>query len=218
MFSAILANMLAVHSTTYTHPGSDPMSRLLRKSARNLYWGIAALDTAMSHSQWLNETCCQKGCPTDIYPALFKLIPAAYDERYDGLIVDPANFCICYATSYCAYRIKQSTGHWPTKPVIPKNAAHATEIASRERKHDAKYWVEFLEAQGYDQITRLPQPGHHYIGVDPEYGKYGLVVWLEGLFQMACDNRVKATVSTYEDKKYVRKEVELSEFLWVEIR
>lgn len=214
-----IANFLAVHSTIETYPGSDFVSRVKRRLARYCYWGLVNLDTYFSHDQYMVEACVKKGIAIDAYPRLLKEIDAAHDEKYDGQIVDPANFCVCYATSYCAYLLKvfNHSSSWPTKPVVPRDKAHAREIAGRERAHDAKYWIEFLAAQGYTHIVDEPKDGNHYIGVNPNSGEYGLVVWFVKRSISLGPIRDTACVTSYVDKKFFCQDVNIAEYRWVEI-
>lgn len=144
---------------------------------------------------------------------------ANWEEDDGALVTDPANFVIRHSTSYCAWRIRELTGKWPAQKVVARDETHAQEIRSRERPHDAKYWVEFLQAQDcYIAVAETVHPMHHYIGIDPDYGEYGLVVWFESTRYNAKHDCVdRALVSTYENKQYVRKEVLFSDFTWVEV-
>jgi len=138
---------------------------------------------------------------------------AAWREEKGALVSDPSRMVVKYSASYCAWKIRELTGHWPTKPVIPKGPEHAAEIARRERPHDAKYWNEFLEAQCYWQTSPYLYDGRHYIGIDPNFGEYGIVVWFEHL----CDESTHAIVSTYVDKKFWCGKVHVDNFTWFEI-
>lgn len=188
---------------------------VLRRLCRYTFWGLVSID----HFLW----SLSRSNASDTYPRLFRLA-GRWEEDEGALVVDPANFVLRYATSYCAWRIRRLTRHWPTKPVIPKNAAHAREISQRERSHDAKFWLEFLEAQDCF-LGVVEQPGktmttqNHYIGIDPSYGEYGLVVWFEKAYYNLNSPELITTVlvSTYENKRYVRKEVALTDFTWVKI-
>lgn len=204
------ANLLAKFSCPKWNPYP-----ILRRLCRYTFWGLASID----HFFW------SLGHPdaSGTYPRLFRLT-GRWEEDEGALVVDPANFVLRYATSYCAWCIRWLTGHWPTKPIIPKSAAHAKEISQRERPHDAKYWLEFLEAQDCF-IEVVDQPGKtmttqdHYIGIDPNYGEYGLVVWFEkAYYNLNSPNLIDTVlVSTYEHKQYLRKEVLLADFTWVKV-
>lgn len=147
---------------------------------------------------------------------------ASWEEADGTLVTDPANFVIRHSTSYCAWRIRELTGKWPTNRVKPRNEAHAQEIRNRERPHDAKYWLEFLQAQDCylgvvdaDYITQ--HPNHHYIGVDPNCGEYGLVIWFENLAYDIQNQRTLAVVSTYRNQCYLQDSVHFADFTWVKI-
>lgn len=145
---------------------------------------------------------------------------ASWEEDDGALITDPANFVIRHSTSYCAWRINELTGEWPTNRVILRDDTHAQEIARRERPRDARYWLEFLQAQNcfievVDDITTINR-SDYYIGINPNYGEFGLIVWFEYLFY-DHDTKGTALISTYENKQYVCKEVLLTDFTWVKI-
>ena len=204
------ANFLAKRSCPKWN--SNPITRRL---CRYAFWGLTDID----HFFWSLKHPNSKGA----YPRLFCLV-GQWEEDDGALVVDPANYVVRYATSYCAWMIRRLTGHWPTKPVIPKTAAHAKEIAQRERPHDARYWLEFLEAQDcflgiVNHFGEKISTDDHYIGIDPNYGEYGLVVWFEKAYYNLKTPALVTTalVSTYENHHYVRKEVELADFIWVKI-
>ena len=192
-----------------TNKASELMHKILRRLCRYTFWGIASLDT---HLHPRHESL---GFLIDTYPRVY-LSVGQWRETNDALVVDPANFVLGYATSYCAWKIRELTGHWPTNPV---NIVDTEEYAERERKHDAKYWLEFLGAQdcccGIVPSTYGLHNGHHYIGVQPDYGEYGLVVWFE---QEADPNDpTKVWATSYIDKKFWGDKVRISDFTWVKI-
>lgn len=138
---------------------------------------------------------------------------AKWPEDAGALVSDPAGMVVKHATSYCAWKIREATGVWPTKKVIPTDEKHALEIAQRERPGDAKYWQEFLYAQGYTEVCKKPQNRRRYVGIDPSYGKWGLVVWFEK------EGRVPdpVMISAYIDKQFEYKQVSVEDYTWVEI-
>lgn len=136
------------------------------------------------------------------------------DDSKEGysLISDQSGCVIKYATSYVAYKIFEETGVWPQK-------------TSSERL-DAKRWVQFLAEAGYTEIVKRPEEGHHYVGVKPDEGEWGLVVWYEqGHSTRLRRTRDKydiaiikmAEISTYINKSYVFTSVDLDDYVWVKI-
>lgn len=220
-----LANFLAKYSCPKWNSGNPAnklsvlIHKVLRRLCRYLFWWLATVDYWLfAPSSVLRVPRCV--CRTkfgNTYPKIFQLI-CDWEEDDDALVVDPANFVIKYATSYCAWKIYELTGKWPTKQ--PK-IVDAKEYAQRERKHDAKYWLEFIQAQDCCLSVVAADElyiGHHYIGIDPDYGKYGLVVWFEELiYNVYSDDITSAWVTTYKDKQYVREGVLLADFIWVEV-
>ncbi len=225
------ANLLAKYACPKWNHGDDSkVSRvihgILRRTCRYLFWGLAMADyylfapsSPLRVSRYADRT--KYG---NTYPRVFRTI-ANWKESLDALVVDPANFVIKYATSYCAWKIFELTGKWPTKKVKPRDKAHAQKIADRERAHDAKYWLEFLQAQTcyrdiVDEDYIFQNYKGHYIGIDTNYGEYGLVVWFEYCFIERIDEQpmlMGFEISTYENKQFVHKTVPLRQFTWIEI-
>lgn len=138
---------------------------------------------------------------------------ARWPEDEGALVSDPAGMVIKHSTSYCAWKIREVTGVWPTRPIVPTNEEHAAEIAQRERPSDAKYWRDFLAAQGYTEICVVPHNGYNYVGIDPSYGKWGLVVWFEEEGRASdC-----AIISAYIDKRFEYVQVSARDFVWIKI-
>ncbi len=87
-------------------------------------------------------------------------------------ISDPSRMVIGYATSNCALRIRVATGKWPSGQPC-----------------DSKDWVDYLMRNGFTEVseqtpTLMDEDERHskqitpyYIGVLPEVGEHGLVVW-----------------------------------------
>ena len=116
-----------------------------------------------------------------------------------NLISDQSDCVVKYATSYVAYKIFEETGTWPRK-------------TSSERL-DAKRWVQFLDEAGYEKVVDRPENGHRYVGVKPEEGEWGIVVW----FEKAIFDEDAAIVSTYNKKTYENRFVPFSDYIWVQI-
>ncbi len=116
-----------------------------------------------------------------------------------NLISDQSGCVVKYATSYVAYKIFEEVGEWPQK-------------TSSERL-DAKRWVQFLSEAGYKELVDRPEDGHHYVGVKPDEGEWGVVVW----FEKAIFDDDAAIVSTYSQKSFETRFVPFSDFTWVRI-
>lgn len=201
-----IANFLAKYSCSKWNS-----SRIMRLVCRRLYHGLASTSLFDKDAY---VSCSDIRAIRNTYPWPYR------DERFAGwpeekgaLVSDQARMVVKHATSYCAWKIKETTGFWPNKPIIPKNPEHAAEIAGRPRPHDAKYWGELLEAQGYRQTSPRPDDHRHYVGIDPDFGEYGVVVWFEHLSNdLAC-----VMVSSYIDKQFWYGEVLFNDFAWYEI-
>lgn len=123
------------------------------------------------------------------------------DDSPDGysLISDQSGCVIRYATSYCAWKIFEATGKWPQKQ-------------SRERL-DAKRWQQFLAEAGYSKVVERPEKEHSYVGIIPNEGEWGLVVWAESeVLDIGAIN-----ISTYIDGGYIFTTVDPTKYTWVEI-
>ena len=189
--------------------------RAYRKAYREAaehYWETSPV-SQMLHAAYESGEC------VDTYPWPYRDPDFANweeDDSDDGysLISDQSGCVIKYATSYCAWKIFEATGTWPQK-------------TSSERL-DAKRWVQFLAEAGYTEIVGVPQNGHRYIGIKPDEGEWGLVVWFE-----SDDNSAKYLkdyqgvdtseapmifVSSYVDKKHKAWRVKPEDFTWVKIK
>lgn len=133
-------------------------------------------------------------------------------EKGYSLISDQSGCVVKYATSYCAWKIYELTGVWPQK-------------TSSERL-DAKRWVQFLAEAGYTETVSRPENRHYYVGVKPDEGKWGLVVWFESDdAQLAAkfggkpfEDDSHIFVSSYVDKAYKAWWAAADDFTWVKIR
>lgn len=105
---------------------------------------------------------------TDSYPPLyadqrFAPWPEQDDSKNYCLISSSDGGVIRHSTSYCAWKIFELTGAFP--------------VRKTRRRFDAKDWVEFLAEAGYTEHAEQPIPGHHYVGIIPDEGEFGQVVW-----------------------------------------
>ena len=130
--------------------------------------------------------------------------PESSAKNTYSLISDQSGFVIRHSTSYCAWKIFECNGVWPRR-------------ITRERM-DAKDWLKFLSEAGYARVIKATEPlqkGHHYVGVDPRYGKFGLVVWLED-FDEGFNGWV-VEYSTYLNGCYTYCSSDRNDFTWVQI-
>lgn len=141
------------------------------------------------------------------------------DDSPEGynLISDPAGFVIRHSTSYCAWRIREATGHWPMNR------------GSERQRFDAKNWEEFLSLNHGQRVTDnfetemsfMPSL-YCYIGVLPEQGEFGQVVCLDAI-SVSFHEKVRHLdylVSTYEDqcyRRYYLSNREAAEIIWMKI-
>ena len=124
-------------------------------------------------------------------------------DRY-SLVTDQSNCIVKHSTSYCAWKIFETTGKWPQK-------------FSRE-KFNAGRWAEFLAEAGYTKVLKpgeMPEMFRNYVGVKSSEDGSGLVVWAE--FASDPDEHW-VTVSSYVNKKYKIWVADADDFKWVVIR
>ncbi|MBR2709140.1 hypothetical protein IKE98_02325 [Candidatus Saccharibacteria bacterium] len=174
--------------------------RILRKFCRLRYQKTAERYWMSPEGSQLTRRY-KAGEVIDTYPKPYCLQgfanwPEKGDKKNYNLISDQSLCVIKYPTSYCAWKIFEETGTWPRK-------------TSSERL-DAKRWVQFLQEAGYSKVVDHPSEGHRYVGVNPDIGEWGLVVWLEEKHKKG-----KVLVSSYVKKRYKKWWVKEKDFTWV---
>lgn len=124
------------------------------------------------------------------YPA--NTYPEPYRSAAQDSMTDPST---CYnreCVSYCAWKIKELKGAWPT----------------RTGSMSAKYWIDRLPSWGYNRVS-APRDGGKYIGVSTA-GTYGHVVWFEGGNMVSEYNY--STMGGFGVRN-----INLSQYVWYEI-
>lgn len=136
-----------------------------------------------------------------------KFAPWEEDDRPETytLVSDPAGFVIRRSTSYVAWKIFELTGRWPL------------ERGDEGKIFHAKYWQEFLRLNGYDQIVERPlRRRRRYVGIIPDEGEFGQVVWFEDILD--CRGTPVYMASTYENFRYkFYHNYDVTKAIWVEI-
>ena len=123
---------------------------------------------------------------------------ADWDKEPDSLVLDPSGCVIKDSTSYCAWKIYECTGAWPNKNLgLPTGA---------------KNWRQFLREAGYMEVANQPDYGASYVGINPNDGEDGIVVWFESL-------RPNGVVtSTYRKERFSVEIVEnVEDYVWIKI-
>lgn len=123
------------------------------------------------------------------------------------LISDQAGFVIRRSTSYVAWKIYELTGRWPTERGSDGEIFHA------------KYWQKFLGLNGFTKFVARPEPGKHYVGIIPDEGEFGQVVWFEGMTDATKPGMGPGyAISTYWNFEYVTDtRYDVTKAIWVEI-
>lgn len=185
----------------------DKAYRLSRKRYRKKYREIARAGWETPQQQFIMEFAKLGGC-IDTYPPLYSDPNFANWDESDApddysLISDQSGCVIKYSTSYCAWKIFELTGKWPQKKT--------------KARIDAKNWQYFLKQAGYTKVVENFYtdfaPEHRYVGINPNDGKWGIVVWFERI-----DRQVE--VSTYRDRMYSYECIpreKINDYIWIEI-
>lgn len=228
-----LANFLAKYSCSKWNP-----YRALRWLCRTGYHSMGRLTARLQRAKLIKPAIHINrpklgGMPTfsyDTYPCLYRnpnFAPWEEDDHLKSytLITDPANFVIRHSTSYCAWKIYELVGRWPTVRSYDKiNREQYTEISlaldeipPEERRptgarYDAKYWREFLALNGYTLVVETPIPGCYYVGIQYYEGEFGQVVWVD---KVDSDGVIVSTYFDFEYRTY--KYVGVQGTIWVEI-
>ncbi len=149
----------------------------------------------------IESTLSELNCEVqNTYPWPYRDLRFA-DWKEDGspegynLISDPAGFVIRRSTSYCAWKIYEATGRWP------KNRAQGWQ------RFDARDWERFLTMNDFRRVSADELKSSSLrccIGILPEQGEFGQVVWLEKIFPTFHERmrQVSYQVSTYENFQY----------------
>ena len=188
--------------------------RLIRGVCRGLYRTLANLYCALSSEYIRRQGLIGKGVIVDTYPWPYceewfaDWVEVDTMENY-SLVSDNAGFVVKHSTSYCAWKINEFTGSWPTRPRYMMDCS-------------AVHWHRLLFHNNYRNTVKRPEPGKKYIGIMPSYSKYGEVVWYEGFedgFSVDTENDTggKIVYSTYRDKKYTIGAAPAEWYIWVEI-
>lgn len=203
-FLTILANLFARFSVRRWNK-----IRVLRGVCRAAYRGMGNIYIAWRRRKY--PTIAKFGILANTYPWPYcdpKFAPWEEDDRPETytLITDPANFVVRRSTSYVAWKIFELTGRWPLERGNDGTVFHA------------KYWQEFLRLNGYAKEVEHPERGKHYVGIIPDEGEFGQVVWFEGLSLLSCPDLPIYTVSTYVDFEYCTyHDYHADKAVWVEI-
>ena len=195
-----LANFLAKYSLPTFNK-----NRPLRALCRQGYWFLGELYHRFSPLHRRNLSMMENGEILDTYPwpysdMFFGRCIESEDEIYSA-VVDPSGCVTKSVTSYCAYKIKETTGHWP-------------KCESKQRRFDAKDWREFLREAGYWEVDEYPSKNFYYVGIrDSILRPYGEVVWFERYErEPEC-----VLVTTYDQRTFVPKIVRTPDYIWVKI-
>ena len=188
--------------------------RWIRGICRKEYRLLSNLYRALSPKYIKLQNLHEKGVIVDTYPwpyceAWFADWEEDDSKQSYSLVSDDAGFVVKYSASYCAWKINELTGSWPSRP---------EHLASC----DAKHWHRLLFHNNYRNTARRPEPGKHYVGIAPTQGEHGECVWFEGFndgydVERSVDNGGKIVYSTYRDKQFVVGSAPAEWYIWVEI-
>lgn len=176
-------------------------SRLLRKLCRVAYQGMGEVyilwrelckgEKAQSGGRVAEEERQEGECITPSEPTEREAFPNTYpwpyvDEGFANwlpsdkegrytLVCDPASFVVKHCTSYCAWKIRELTGHWPKK-------------RQSGAVYRAKDWEKFLAINGFTKRVDTPEDGPRgrFVGIQPGQGEYGQLYWFEKVRYPKC--------------------------------
>ena len=117
-----------------------------------------------------------------------------------SLVSDQSGCVIRHSPSYVAWKIFEETGEWPQKKT--------------KDRLDAKRWKQFLYEAGYEQVATYLKTGHHYVGINPKDGEFGIVVWFE---ERDPDGAEWVKISTYRNGSHVFSSVRKEDYEWIQI-
>lgn len=119
--------------------------------------------------------------------------PEPYRSALKDSMLDPSTCFNRECCSYCAWKICEVKGNWPT----------------RTGSMNAKDWIYRLPSWGYNQVPE-PKNGGKYVGVST-LGQYGHVIWFE--FGNTISEYNYANVGEFGVRA-----VDLSQYQWYEIK
>lgn len=238
MFMLRLANFFAKYSCTRWNK-----SRLARRCCRAGYRTLSTVVTKLRRFG-----AYKIAAPTREIQQAITLVPADANNTYpwpycdpefapweeddspDGysLITDPADFVIRRSTSYCAWKIYEATGRWPTNrdsEHLDSDARDCEESLQMDRdrerrRFDARDWEEFLQMNYCYKRPSGEDALEYAVGIIADEGEFGQVVWLESIYVSfeSGQRQVYYRVSTYKDFQY--KEYTLKDpdnIVWMEV-
>ena len=190
-------------------------NRLTRRHYREKYRNAAKEFWESSSFQEVIRFYKEMDRHTNTYPWPYRDENFANWEEDDSkgnytLVCDNAGFVVKNSASYCAWKISELTGKWPTRPDFMESC-------------DAKHWHQLLFHNNYRNTVKRPEPGKHYVGIASSQGEHGECVWFEGFddgdgrVECANDTGGKIVYSTYRDKKYTLGAAPTEWYIWVEI-
>ena len=142
----------------------------------------------------------------DTYPWPYKETNFANWEEDDSqtdysLISDQSGCAIRSSTSYCAWKIFETTGAWPQK--------------TSSKRLDVKHWQQFLAEAGYTDIVTELEPDHFYVGINQGKDEWGIAVWYEAGAEKTSS---RVCVSSYVEGKHKLWWATIPDFIWIKIK
>lgn len=179
--------------------------RIRRWFFRRKYQKMAMTYAESYEHRWLVEQYDRGRYEFDTYPWPYCAEEfAPWDYTSGRVVVDQSGFPVKHCTSYCAYKLFETTGEWPPN-----------------ENYRARKWQEYLERIGFFTTHSLiPQESRRkrYIGILPDYRNGGLVAWYEKT-KYKPQNGWVIIASTYIHKKHTILSISTkrTDWIWVEI-
>ena len=189
-------------------------NRFVRRTCRANYRLLSNLYCTLSPGFIKLQSAHAKGLLTDTYPWPYREAWFAdWEENSSAdnysLVSDPAGFIVKHSTSYCAWKINEAVGTWPSRPKWLESC-------------DAKHWHRLLHDNGYRKTAKRPEPGRSYVGIAPSKGIHGECVWFEGFddgdgVERSVDTGGEIIYTTYRDRHFEIGAALAEWYIWVEI-
>lgn len=181
--------------------------RLFRVLSRKTYQLISTLYCHLSPQHRHSVALTKQGRVLDTYPYPYS---DPHFANWNGtgslgdysLVLDQSDSVVKDCTSYCAYKIYETTGKWPKR-------------TSKGLHFDAKDWVKFLREAGYWEIDYEPSKNFYYVGVRTHiFRPCGEVVWFERYEGSSVDS---VLISTYDHRIFAPRIVRVPDYVWIKI-
>ncbi|MBO7720604.1 hypothetical protein J6S35_03170 [Candidatus Saccharibacteria bacterium] len=153
----------------------------------------------------------KQGHVMDSYPWPYSDPEFAIWSEGNSQVLDHLGFPVKDCTSYCAWKIEETTSRLISKPSDLPDCS-------------PKYWQTLLRRNGFYRVLKRPEAGYPHIGIpSPNRHIINEVVWFEGFYagfdgiEREEDNGGNIIFSTYKNKKFFHGLTMPDSFIWVQV-